>query len=67
MHERQLLFYFSSYIHLNKFLSLIPVHTITDKKKKTTKKKKKKKKKKTVWSCVCAWWGVGVGVWKGGV
>ena len=54
MHERQLLFYFSSYIPLNKFLSLIPVHTITYKKQQNKQKKRKKKKKKTVWSwCVC--------------
>ena len=65
MHERQLLFYFSSYIPLNKFLSLIPVHTITYKKQQN--KQKKTNKKKRFGHGVCAWWGVGVGLWKGGV
>ena len=58
MHERQLLFYFSSYIHLNKFLSLIPVHTITYKKQKT----KKKQKKNGLVMCVCVVGSRGGGV-----
>ena len=52
MHERQLLFYFSSYIPLNKFLSLIPVHTITYKKQQNKQKKKKTKKNGLVMVCV---------------